>query len=141
MWLNAGHVGSASVTNMSGVVGPPPTNTQILPTNPPPPLFHSSMNFLLHENIAWLIDKLDIKRANITTPSEVMSEYTSTRDGFQQAIEWSLTGPPDEAKAFAEAVSTPDFYQVLNGHRLPYDDYVKHIEEMRAKVVEWKPIV
>lgn len=99
------------------------------------------MNFLFHENIAWLIDKLGIKQANITTPSEVMSEYTSTRDGFQRAIEWSLTGPPDEAKAFAEAVSTPDFYQVLNGHRLPYDEYVKHIEEMRAKVVEWKPIV
>lgn len=70
-----------------------------------------------------------------------MSEYTSTREGFQRAIEWSLTGPPNETKHFVEALSAPGFYQILNGQKLPYDAYVKHIEEMRAKVGEWKPVV
>lgn len=76
-----------------------------------------------------------------TTTSAVMSKYTSTREGFQRAMEWSLTGPPDEAKLFAEALSTPGFYQILNGQLLSYDAYVKHIEEMRAKVGEYKPVL
>lgn len=70
-----------------------------------------------------------------------MSEYTSTREGFQRAIEWSITGPSSEAKQFVEALSTPGFYQILNGQKFPYDAYVKHIEEMRAQVSEWKPVV
>lgn len=70
-----------------------------------------------------------------------MSEYTSTREGLQRAMEWSLTGPPNEAKLFVEALSTPDFYQIMNGQRLSYDAYLKHIEEMRAKSSEYKPVV
>lgn len=70
-----------------------------------------------------------------------MSEYTTDRDGFQRAMEWSLTGPPRETKLYVEATSTPDFYQILNGQRIPYDAYVKHIEEMRAKVADYKPVL
>lgn len=70
-----------------------------------------------------------------------MSEYTSTREGFQRAMDWSLTGSPSEAKLFVEATSTPGFYQVMNGQTLSSDAYVKHIEEMRAKVTEWKPVM
>ncbi|KAI0425896.1 hypothetical protein F5Y09DRAFT_85242 [Xylaria sp. FL1042] len=70
-----------------------------------------------------------------------MSEYTSTLEGFQRAMEWSLTGPPEKATEFAEATSTSTFYQVINGRRLNLDAYVKHIEESRAKVSEYKPAV
>ncbi|KAG6358764.1 hypothetical protein INS49_012283 [Diaporthe citri] len=70
-----------------------------------------------------------------------MSEYTSTRAGFQRAMEWSLTGPPNEAKLFVEAISTPGFYQILNGQLLSYDAYIKHIEEMRTKVGDYKPVL
>lgn len=38
-----------------------------------------------------------------------MSEYTSTLEGFQRAMEWSLNGPPEEAKAYIDATSTPDY--------------------------------
>lgn len=57
------------------------------------------------------------------------------------AMEWRLTGPPNEAKLFVEALSTPGFYQILNGQLLSYDAYVKHIEEMRAKVGDYKPVL
>lgn len=70
-----------------------------------------------------------------------MSEYTSTREGFQRAMELSLTGPPNEARQFVEALSTPAFYQILNGQLLSYDAYVKHIEEMRSKVGDYKPVL
>lgn len=70
-----------------------------------------------------------------------MSEYTSTRAGFQRAMEWSLTGPPNEAKPYVEALSTPDFYHIMNGQRLSYDVYVKGIEEWRVKVSNYEPMV
>jgi hypothetical protein len=70
-----------------------------------------------------------------------MSEYTSTREGFQRAMEWSLSGDPNEAKAYAEALSTPNFYQVMNGKRLAFDTYVEEIAQWRAKVSEYKPVV
>jgi hypothetical protein len=70
-----------------------------------------------------------------------MSEYTSTREGFQRAMEWSLTGPPEETKAYAEATVLPTFYQTMNGHKLEYDVYVQGIEEWRAKVTDYKPKV
>ena len=68
-----------------------------------------------------------------------MSEYTSTREGFQRAMKWSLTGPPEEAVKYAEATVIPTFYQVNNGKRIPYDDYVKHIAELRGKVSNYEP--
>ncbi|CAH0004443.1 unnamed protein product [Clonostachys byssicola] len=70
-----------------------------------------------------------------------MTEYTSTREGFQRAMEWSLSGDPNEAKAYAEALSTPNFYQVMNGKRLAFDTYVEDIAQWRAKVSEYKPVV
>jgi hypothetical protein len=70
-----------------------------------------------------------------------MSEYTSTREGFQRAMEWSLDGPPEEAKKYAEATSVPTFYHVMNGHRIAYDDYVKSMAEWRGKTSDYKPMV
>ncbi|VUC30546.1 unnamed protein product [Clonostachys rosea] len=70
-----------------------------------------------------------------------MSEYTSTQEGFQRAMEWSLSGDPNDAKAYAEALSTPNFYQIMNGKRLEYDTYVKGIAEWRGKVSEYNPVV
>ncbi|KAI1272830.1 hypothetical protein F5Y07DRAFT_280754 [Xylaria sp. FL0933] len=70
-----------------------------------------------------------------------MSEYTSTLEGFQRVMEWSLTGPPEKATEYAETTSTSTFYQVINGRRLDLETYVKHIEEMRAKVSDYKPVV
>lgn len=70
-----------------------------------------------------------------------MSEYTSTIEGFQRAMKWSLTGPPEEAKAYVEALSTPQFYHLMNGQRLSYDVYLKGIEEWRGKISHYEPIV
>lgn len=70
-----------------------------------------------------------------------MSEYTSTIEGFQRAMKWSLTGPPQEAKAYVEALSTPTFYHIMNGQRLSYDVYLKGIEEWRGKISDYVPVV
>lgn len=70
-----------------------------------------------------------------------MSDYTSTRDGFQRAMEWSLTGPADECMAFVEGVSTPSFYHIMNGQRLEFDQYVDGVKEWRGKVSDYKPTV
>lgn len=70
-----------------------------------------------------------------------MSEYTSTIEGFQRAMKWSLTGPPGESTAYAEAISTPTFYHVMNGQHLDYDAYVKGIDEWRGKISEYEPVV
>ncbi|KAI1781441.1 hypothetical protein F4818DRAFT_37935 [Hypoxylon cercidicola] len=70
-----------------------------------------------------------------------MSEYSSSREGFQRAMEWSLIGSPDDAKSYATATSMPTFYHIMNGKRLDYDDYVKDIVEWRGKVSDYKPVV
>ncbi|KAF2878552.1 hypothetical protein BDV95DRAFT_624960 [Massariosphaeria phaeospora] len=70
-----------------------------------------------------------------------MAEYTSTFAGFQRAMEWSLTGPPAESKHMVDTVCTPGFYQVMNGARVGYDEYLKGIEMWRGKVSEYKPVV
>ncbi|KAK7742224.1 hypothetical protein SLS62_010775 [Diatrype stigma] len=70
-----------------------------------------------------------------------MSEYSSTREGFQRAMEWSLTGRPEDTKLYAESTAMPTFYQIMNGQRIPYDDYVKHVAEWRGKISEYKPVV
>lgn len=62
-----------------------------------------------------------------------MAEYTSTREGFERAMKWSLTGPPEEAKEYAEALSTPNFWHVNNGQRLEYDAYIAMVQEWRGK--------
>lgn len=70
-----------------------------------------------------------------------MSEYTSSKEGFQRAMEWSLTGKPEEAHLYVEGTSTPTFYQLMNGQRIPYDNFVQGIVEWRGKVSEYKPVV
>lgn len=70
-----------------------------------------------------------------------MSEYTSTLEGFQRAMKWSLTGPPEETKAYVEATTLPTFYQVMNGQNIQLDVYVKGIEEWRSKISEYEPKV
>jgi hypothetical protein len=68
-----------------------------------------------------------------------MSEYTSTHEGFQRAMEWSLTGPPEETKAYVEATVLPTFHHIMNGHKLEYDAYIQGIVDWRAKVSDYKP--
>lgn len=70
-----------------------------------------------------------------------MAEYTSTIEGFQRAMKWSLTGPPEETKQYVEATVLPTFYQVMNGQKLVYDDYTKGIEDWRAKTSDYEPTV
>jgi hypothetical protein len=70
-----------------------------------------------------------------------MSEYTSTREGFQRAMQWSLTGPPEETIAYAEATALPTFYQIMNGQKLDYDTWIKGIQDWRTKISEYKPNV
>ncbi|KAJ7775158.1 hypothetical protein B0H16DRAFT_87577 [Mycena metata] len=70
-----------------------------------------------------------------------MSEYSSTLEGFQRAMTWSLTGPPEESKLYADATVTPSFYQVMNGQKFDYGVYVKGIEEWRGKISDYKPVV
>lgn len=79
-----------------------------------------------------------------TPTSEViaaMSEYTSTREGFQRAMKWSLTGAPEDTKLYVEATVMPNFYQVMNGQHLTGDTYTKGIEEWRAKISDYEPVV
>ena len=70
-----------------------------------------------------------------------MSEYTSTRHGFERAMEWSLTGPPKDAKLYAESTAVPTFYHVMNGQHIAYDAYVEGIATWRAKISDYKPSV
>ncbi|GAP90589.1 putative mitochondrial substrate carrier protein [Rosellinia necatrix] len=70
-----------------------------------------------------------------------MSEYTSTIDGFQRAMEWSLTGPPEEAHVYAEATMTATFYHVMNGRRSDPDEFVRGVMEWRGRITEYKPVV
>ncbi|KAH8760502.1 hypothetical protein F5883DRAFT_563846 [Diaporthe sp. PMI_573] len=70
-----------------------------------------------------------------------MSEYTSTREGFQRAMKWALTGPPDEVKKYAEAVTTPTFYHIMDGQRLSYDENIKRMEEWSGRSSQYEPVV
>ncbi|MCJ1456309.1 hypothetical protein MMC28_006669 [Mycoblastus sanguinarius] len=70
-----------------------------------------------------------------------MSEYTSTRLGFERAMKWSLTGPPEDAKLYAEGTAVPTFSHVMNGQRIAYDTYVEGIATWRAKISDYKPSV
>lgn len=70
-----------------------------------------------------------------------MSEYTSTIEGFQRAMQWSLSGAPEEAKDYVEATTTPDFYHVFNGRRIEGKPYLDGIAEWRGKSTDYKPLV
>ncbi|KAH7325640.1 hypothetical protein B0I35DRAFT_405004 [Stachybotrys elegans] len=67
-----------------------------------------------------------------------MSEYTSTREGFQAALEMVLAGPPEHARGCVEKVFTPRFYQIFNGERKDMNEYVDGITEMRRKTSNLK---
>lgn len=67
------------------------------------------------------------------------AEYTSTREGFQRNMKWSLTGPPEDTKLWAESTATPSFYHVMNGQHLAYDDWVKGVAEWRGKISDYEP--
>jgi hypothetical protein len=56
-------------------------------------------------------------------------------------MEWSLTGPPEDSKLYAEGTSLPTFYHVMNGQRSSYDEFIKGIAEWRGKISEYKPVV
>jgi hypothetical protein len=51
---------------------------------------------------------------------------------------WSLTGPPEETKAYVEATVLPTFHHTMNGHKLEYDAYVKGIEDWRGKTSDYE---
>lgn len=71
-----------------------------------------------------------------------MAEYTSTREGFQKAMKWSLcTASTEETKQYAEATVTHDFYHVFNGKRLEYDAWFQSLEDWRGKITEYDPKV
>ncbi|KAI2615395.1 hypothetical protein GGR54DRAFT_642417 [Hypoxylon sp. NC1633] len=70
-----------------------------------------------------------------------MSEFTSTREGFQRAMELSLTGSPDDSAAYAESIQTPTYYHIMNGSHLDYAESVKEIAEWRGKGAEYKPVI
>ncbi|KAI5868247.1 hypothetical protein GGS23DRAFT_19481 [Durotheca rogersii] len=70
-----------------------------------------------------------------------MSEYTSTREGFQRAMEESLSGRPEDSHQYAKKISTPGFYHLMNNQRISYDRYVEEIAEWRGKTTEYKPVI
>ncbi|KAK9780022.1 putative mitochondrial substrate carrier protein [Seiridium cardinale] len=75
-----------------------------------------------------------------------MSEFTSTREGFQRAMEWSLIQDPanktgDDADLYAKSTSTPAFYHIMNGQRTEMEAFINGIKEWRAKIDDYKPIV
>lgn len=70
-----------------------------------------------------------------------MSEYTSTREGFQHAMKISLTGPPEETDAYVQATTVTGFYHVMNGQRFEDDSYLQHIKDWRARSTEYKPVM
>lgn len=72
-----------------------------------------------------------------------MSEYTSSIEGFQKAMEWTLNGPAtsEDVQAYVNSTTAPGFYQVLNNKRFERDEHSAHIKEMREKVDGFKPKV
>jgi hypothetical protein len=70
-----------------------------------------------------------------------MTEYTSTKAGFQRAMDWSLSGPISDAKSYVEATSTPSFYHILNGEKIECNKYLKAIEDWRGRCSQSKPNV
>jgi hypothetical protein len=70
-----------------------------------------------------------------------MTEYTSTREGFQRAMELTLTGRPEDSVQYAEKTAMPTFYHLFNGQKLYWDNYIKGVAEWRSKISEYKPVV
>lgn len=56
-------------------------------------------------------------------------------------MKWSLTGPAEESNLYVEATATPTFYHIMNGKRLDYNTYLKGLEEWRAKISDYEPVL
>ena len=56
-------------------------------------------------------------------------------------MKWSLLGPPEEAKRYAEATTTPNFCHIFNGERLEYDAWFNSIVEWRGRITNYDPVV
>ncbi|KAH7311268.1 hypothetical protein B0I35DRAFT_437815 [Stachybotrys elegans] len=70
-----------------------------------------------------------------------MSEYTSTREGYQKSMEESLGGRPEDAAVYSEKTAMPSFYHVFNGKKLSLEEYTKGNAEWRSKISDYKPVV
>ena len=96
-----------------------------------------------HVSLLHLVQRTIILLSHLfsrTLPAK-MSKYTSTKEGFQEAMQWSLTGPSEETKDYVQATTTSSFYHVMNGQRFEAETYTKSIEEWRSKVSDYKPVV
>jgi len=117
-WLSTPHV-SATIyaNNHLSVDQPRYPDTELCPSDYPSCVHHTSF-------------------------SSTMSEYTSTREGFQRAMQWSLSpGPPEDAKAYCEATTTSSFFHIFNDQRIEGEAYLNGLTEWRGKSVEYKPLV
>ncbi len=70
-----------------------------------------------------------------------MTQYTSTKAGFQRLMELVLAGKPEDAKVFADEIATPSFYQILNGARIERQAWVDKLVDMRVRIQEWEPVM
>lgn len=70
-----------------------------------------------------------------------MSEYTTTKEGFQNAMKISLTGPPEDSRSYYDATATSSFYHMFNGTRLEGKAYIDSIAEWRGKISDYDPVV
>ena len=70
-----------------------------------------------------------------------MSDHTSSKLGFQNAIKGTMTGDAADTKSYIDTLVTPTFYCIQNGKRLSYDDWLKNISDLRPLVTEYEPKV
>ena len=70
-----------------------------------------------------------------------MSEYTSTKEGFQKAMEISLNGKPEDAQKYTDATSTETFYHLFNGKREDREHFTRGVAEWRGKITDYVPVV
>jgi len=56
-----------------------------------------------------------------------------TAEGFEKASVESTTGPVGQAKAFVEAMYTPDATITFNGDKMTIEQYIAFLEECRGR--------
>ena len=67
-----------------------------------------------------------------------MSEYTSTREGFQRSMKASLSSSPEETQQYADTTVMPTFYHVMNGKHLDYDAWLNGITAWKSKISDYE---
>lgn len=70
-----------------------------------------------------------------------MSEYTSTRSGFQRAMKESLVGKPSDSHLYLSRTGTDGFYHLFNGSKLARDEYLEGLAKWRGRITDYDPIV